>query len=245
MEHKITIAGSVKSRIGTFKEGYVFSYLEFDNASKNAHAMIKALNRYEAKGIIRKLIKGKYYKPYLTDKINGQNIKETIKDLLVKNGEIIGYCTGLDELHKSTFPVFMPNTIVIGRNTFKPPIKRGDYTIKFILQKHKITEENTEMLLILDCLKMLREYSEDAPRDSFKTIVKVIRKYNKSQKDLLIKLSLKYPSSTRDLLRYIFEQEKINRPFALLEEYRNHISDFNTGLKMVDDYFKGKYNNPK
>jgi len=56
-------------------------------------------------------------------------------------------------------------------------------------------------------------------------------------------MSLKYPSSTRDLLRYVFEQEKINGPFALLEEYRNPISDFNTGLKMVDDYFKGKYNN--
>jgi len=241
MEPKIAIAGSVKSRIDTFKEGYVFSYLEFEDPTENADAIIKALNRYEAKGIICKLIKGKYYKPYTTNKKNSESIKETIKDLLVKNGEIIGYCTGLDELHKNTLPVFMPNTIVIGRNTFKPPIKRGDYTIKFILQKHVITKENIQMLLILDCLKMLKDYSVDAKRDSLKTIAKFIRKYNKLQKEILIKLSLKYPSSTRDLLRYVFEQEKINGPFALLEEYRNPISDFNTGLKDIDKFLKDKY----
>ena len=136
----------------------------------------------------------------------------------------------------------MPNTIVIGRNTFKPPIKRGDYTIKFLLQKHVITKENIQMLLILDCLKMLKDYSVDAKRDSLKTIAKFIRKYNKLQKEILIKLSLKYPSSTRDLLRYVFEQEKINGPFALLEEYRNPISDFNTGLKDIDKFLRDKYN---
>ena len=242
MEPKITIAGSVKSQIDTFKEGYVFSYLEFEDATKNAHAIIKALNRNEAKGIICKLIKGKYYKPYTTNKKNSESIKETIKDLLVKNGEIIGYCTGLDELHKNTLPFYMPNTIVIGRNTFKPPTKRGNYTIKFLLQKHVITKENAEMLLILDCLKMLKDYSVDAKRDSLKTIAKFIRKYNKLQKEILIKLSLKYPSSTRDLLRYVFEQEKINGPFTLLEEYRNPISDFNTGLKDIDKFLRDKYN---
>jgi hypothetical protein len=242
MEPKITIAGSVRSQIDTFKEGYVFSYLEFEDATENADAIIKALNRFEIKGIICKLIKGKYYKPYTTNKKNSESIKETIKDLLVKNGEIIGYCTGLDELHKNTLPVYMPNTIVIGRNTFKPPLKRGNYTIKFLLQKHVITKENTEMLLILDCLKMLKDYSVDAKRDSLKTIAKFIRKHNKLQKEILIKLSLKYPSSTRDLLRYVFEQEKFNGPLALIEEFRNPISSFNTGLKDIDKFLRDKYN---
>jgi hypothetical protein len=243
MEPKNTIAGIVKSRIDTFKEGYVFSYLEFEDATKNCHAIIKALNRYAEKGIIHKLIKGKYYKPNNTDKKNGPNAEETIKDLLVKNGEIIGYHTGFNEIHKNILPPNKANIILIGRNTFKPPIKRGDYTIKFILQKHIITEENVEMLQVLDCLKLLKGISVDARRDFLKTIAKVIRKFNKQQRELLIKLSLKYPSSTRNLLMYVFEQEKFNGPLALIEEFRNPSSSFNTGLKMVDDYFKGKYNN--
>ena len=97
------------------------------------------------------------------------------------------------------------------------------------------------MLKVLDCLKLIKGISVDARRDFLKSIAKVIRKFNKKERELLIKLSLKYPSSTRDLLMYVFEQEKINAPFALLEEYRNPISDFNTGLKEIDKFLKDKY----
>ena len=226
METKNTITSSVKSRINNFNEGYVFSYSEFEGAAENAHAIIKALNRFASKGIIHKLIKGKYYKSNTKDKRKkGPDKDEVIKDLLVKN----------------ILPPNKDKVILIGRNTFKPPIKRGIYTIKFLFQKHVITQENTEMLKVLDCLKLIKGISVDARRDFLKSIAKVIRKFNKKERELLIKLSLKYPSSTRDLLMYVFEQEKINAPFALLEEYRNPISDFNTGLKEIDKFLKDKY----
>ena len=242
MDPKNTITSSVKNRIDTFKEEYVFSYLEFEGAAENAHAIIKALNRFASKGIIHKLIKGKYYKSNTKDKRKkGPDKDEVIKDLLVKNGEIIGYCTGLNEIHKNILPPNKAKVILIGRNTFKPPIKRGIYTIKFLFQKHVITQENTEMLKVLDCLKLIKGISVDARRDFLKSIAKVIRKFNKKERELLIKLSLKYPSSTRDLLMYVFEQEKINAPFALLEEYRNPISDFNTGLKEIEKFLRDKY----
>jgi hypothetical protein len=242
MEPRITITSIVQKRINELKEGYVFSYKDFEGAAENTHAIIKALNRFAEKGILHKLTKGKYYKPISKNERKELNIKEVIKDLLVKNGEIIGYRTGLNEIHKNTLPQNKNNILLIGRNTFKPPLKRGDYTIKFVLQKHIITEENSEMLKVLDCLKMLKGISEDAKRDSLGTIAKIIRKFNKQQRDLLIKLSLKYPSSTRNILRYVLEQEKINAPFALMEEFRNPLSDFNTGLKEIDKFFKDKYN---
>ena len=40
MEPKNTISSSIKNRIETFKEGYIFTYMEFENASKNKEAII-------------------------------------------------------------------------------------------------------------------------------------------------------------------------------------------------------------
>ena len=54
MEPKNTIANTVKTQIDAFKEGYVFSCMDIEGASKNREAIIKSLNRLVEKGIIDK-----------------------------------------------------------------------------------------------------------------------------------------------------------------------------------------------
>jgi predicted transcriptional regulator of viral defense system len=101
MEAKNTIADIVKSRINAFKEGYVFSYMDIEGPSKNREAIIKALNRLTEKGILHKLSKGKFYKPFLSEygKL-GPDLNEIVKDLLQHNGEQIGYLTGFSIFNK-------------------------------------------------------------------------------------------------------------------------------------------------
>ena len=242
MESKSTISGIVKSRVNTFKEGYVFSYLDIEGSSKNREAIIKALNRLAEKGILDKLSKGKFFKPsILKHGKSGLDINEIVKDLLENKGEKIGYITGLSTLNKSQLTTEKSPTIQIGRSTFKPPLRRAHFTIKFVLQKHIITEENIEMLQVLDCLKLLKGISEDAQGTYLKSIAKIIRKFNKKQRELLIQLSLKYPSSTRMFLGYIFEQESINAPLSMTEDLRNPLGEFNTGLRAINKFIKENY----
>ena len=243
MEHKNTIADIVKSRINTFNEGYVFSYMDIEGASKNSEAIIKALNRLTEKGILQKLVKGKFYKPSLTDNgKHGLQLNEILKDLLENKGEQIGYLTGHSIHNKLGITTTKSNTIQIGRNTFKPPIKRGIYTIQFVLQRNIITKENIEILQVLDCLKMLKGIPDTSRNNLLHVLGKIIRKYKKPQRDILIQLSMKYPSSTRALLGMIFEEEKIMRPLDKIKETLNPISKFNLTLRNYDKLVKDNWN---
>jgi hypothetical protein len=243
MEPKNTIADIVKSRINTFNEGYVFSYMDIEGASKNSEAIIKSLNRLTEKGILQKLVKGKFYKPSLTDNgKHGLQLNEIVKDLLEHKGEQIGYLTGHSIHNKLGITATKSNTIQIGRNTFKPPIKRNIYTIKFVLQRNIITKDNIEILQVLDCLKMLKGIPNTSRDNLLHVLGKIIRKYKKPQRDILIQLSMKYPSSTRALLGIIFEEEKIMRPLDKIRETLNPISKFNMVLRDYSKVVKDNWN---
>jgi len=239
MEAKNTIADIVKSRINAFKEGYVFSYMDIEGPSKNREAIIKALNRLTEKGILHKLSKGKFYKPSLSE--YGKlvpDLNEIVKDLLEHNGEPIGYLTGFSIFNKMHLTTQLSSTIHIGRSTFKPTIKRGIYTIQFVLQKNIITKENIEKLQVLDCLKMIKGIPDTTKDNSLHIIGKLIRKYKKTDRDMLIQLSMKYPSSTRALLGVIFEEEKIMSHLDKIRESLNPISKYNMTLREYGNLVK-------
>lgn len=243
MEPKNTIANTVKSQIDGFKEGYVFTYIDIEGASKNREAIIKSLNRLVEKGIINKLAKGKFYKPTKSEYGTlGPDLNEIVKDLLEHNGEVIGYLTGLSIFNKYRLTTQLSNTIQIGRNTFKPPIKRSIYTIHFVLQKNIITKENIEILQVLDCLKMIKGIPDTTKDNTLHILGKIIRKYRKPQRDILIQLSMKYPPSTRALLGMIFEEEKIMSPLDKIRETLNPISKFNITLRDYDKLVKNNWN---
>jgi hypothetical protein len=242
MEPKKTIANTVKTQINAFKEGYVFSYMDIEGPSKNREAVIKALNRLNEKGLLHKLGKGKFYKPSLSE--NGKHIpelNETVKDLLENKDEVIGYLTGFSLFNKYGLTTRISNTIQIGRNTFKPPIKRGIYTIQFVLQKNVIAKENIKVLQVLDCLKMLKGIPDTTKNNSLSLFGRIIRKYSKADRELLIQLSMKYPASTRALLGIIFETEKIMGPLDKIRETLNPISTYNLGIRQFDKFLKEKW----
>src|SRR5690606_15603442 len=103
-------------KIAKLPKGDVFTHEDFIIEVNQREAAIKALNRMDASGAIRKLSKGRIYKPETTlhrelDHKQGQ----IVKDLREKEDKVIGYLTGLSIYNRLGLTSQVGNTIQIGR----------------------------------------------------------------------------------------------------------------------------------
>lgn len=200
------ITDNILLKIDRLPKGYVFTYADFITEVKQKEAVIKALNRMAAVGKITKLSKGRFFKPEAT--VFGKLAPEqsqVVKDLLEKDGKIVGYLTGLSIYNRLGLTTQVSNTIQIGKNQIRPEFKRERYTIAFIKQKNNITAENIPLLQILDAIRFINKIPDSSINDSFKRITAIIRKISPENKAQLVRLSMKYPPATRALTGAILE----------------------------------------
>lgn len=197
----------IANTINRFPKGYVFTYEDFSIEVKKKEAVIKALNRMVEAGKISKLSKGKYYKPEKTPFGEVQPDQEqVVKDLLEDDGKLIGYLTGYSIYNKLGLTSQVSNTIQIGRNEIRPKLKRERYTISFIKQKNTITRQNIPLLQILDSIKYIKKIPDSSIKESLERLLNIIENLPDNDKKELVRLSLKYPPSTRALLGALLEE---------------------------------------
>jgi hypothetical protein len=196
----------------------VFTYDDFIGEVDSVEAIVKALNRMVDAGTITKLSKGKYYKPEETVfGTLGPDRREVVKDLLEKNGKLIGYLTGYSIYNELGFTTQVSNTIQIGRAKPRPATKRGRYKIKFIVQKNTITKENVPLLQLLDVIRYIKEIPDASIDNSCERMIALLRERESDFKSL-VRLVKNYPPATRALLGAILEYvngDFINNPFNI------------------------------
>lgn len=197
----------IRDAIDRLPKGYVFTYEDFNTNVKKKEAIIKALNRMVNSGKITKLAKGKYFKPEKTPFGTLQpNQEQIVKDLLYEGGKVVGYLTGYSIYNKLRLTTQVSNVIQIGKNQTRTKFKRERYTITFVKQKNIITKKNVPLLQILDSIKYIRRIPDTNVKTSCLRFLEILKKLNLDDKKELIRLSLKYPPSTRALLGALMDE---------------------------------------
>mgnify|MGYP006967134904 CR=1 FL=1 len=87
IETFMIVANQIREKIDAFQAGYVFTLSDFGLDASYDLALAKLLSRMTAAGEIKRVSKGKYYKPKQT--VFGQlkpAYDELVKDFLEKNG---------------------------------------------------------------------------------------------------------------------------------------------------------------
>lgn len=200
------IARQVKQKIETIPEGVVLGIKDFQVETQYEPTLVKVLNRLVQQGDLERLSKGKYYKPKRTMfGLLKPSASEIAKDLLERNGEIIGYITGTTAFAGMGLTTQIASSIVIGTNKYRRPIKRGEYTIRFLVQDNQITEKNIPLLRILDAIRLIREIPATTPDECVAVLQKTISCLPKKEQDELVSLSKGYTPYVRALLGAILE----------------------------------------
>lgn len=217
------IAEQIRAKIDSFPVGYVFTLSDFALDSSKEVALAKLLSRMAASGKLRKVSKGKYYKPKETAfGIIKPAYEELVKDFLEKNGEMIGYVTGTAAFAQMGLTTQISSKLTIGTNHYRRPVKRGDYKVYFLKQDNPITAENVELLLILDAVKLIRTIPGTSPNEACKMIIGLISALSEEQISELEILSLKYTNYVRAVTGAILEY--IDKPSSLVRKSLNGTS---------------------
>lgn len=224
-------SAKILSIIDKFKEGYVFTYNELGFEPKKTNAVIIALNRLVKEDKLRKLSKGKYYKPQITE--FGElkpNTYQVVKDLLQKDKKVIGYLTGFSVFNSLFLTTQVSTTIQIGCNNEKKAITRGMYKIRFIKQANKITEENIPLLQILDSIRFIKDIPDTDQNQSCNRFIAIIKELAPERLNKLKKLVLKYNASTRALTGALIDMVENNNGTQTIYESLNPASTYNFSI---------------
>lgn len=235
----MSIAQQIRNRIANVPQGYVFSYTEFlDVASTKQEAIVKTLNRLVEKDVLKKLAKGKYYKPEQTPFGELQPSQyEIVKDILESKNQPSGYLTGLSIYSTLGLTSQISYTIQIGKNDIRPKLKRGKYLITFVKQKNPITKKNIPLLQILDAIKNIRKIPDTTNKETCVRFMSLLKNLQPKEVEIIAKLALKYPPSTRSLLGALLDQAKIKFDREELKQSLNPITQYKlSGISKVISY---------
>ena len=233
------ISDIVVNKVNRFKAGYVFTYDDFDIPVKNMSALKMALNRLVTSGKIIRLSKGQFYKPEVTQFGSLRPSEyQIVKDLLEDDNKIIGYLTGVSAFNKLGLTTQISNTIQIGTNIDRKPMKRGKYNIRFLRQKNTISKDNTYLLQILDSIRFIKKIPDSDVTKSCIRIIALIKNLTEGDRIVIAKFALKYGPGTRALAGAILDQVSQKALTNQLLESLNSATVYNFNIS--DQVLKNK-----
>ena len=193
--------------INRLKTNKVFTANTFADEHISVGAARMVLERMVSEGKIRKLDKGRYYKP--EQSMFGEiapSVEDVITDLIESHThQPIGYLTGTIAFNQLGLTTQISAQIQIGVRKYRRPMKRGPYTISFVHQPNAITRENIGLLRLLDALRFFREIPAAVPNDVVARMIYLIGKLEPEQQQRMIGLALHYSPYVRALLGAILE----------------------------------------
>lgn len=184
-----------------------------------------ALETLVVSGKIRKLGRGRYYKPQET--ILGEmepDIEQVLRDLVYdKNRKLIGYLTGTIVFAQLGLTTQITTQIQIGVKKYRRAAHRGRYTVTFVEQPNPIKKEDIELFRLLDSLRFIKDIPATTPEEAIERMLFLVGRLSEQKQKRLVDLALNYKPHVRALLGAIMEKNKADE--ALVTKLRKSLND--------------------
>ncbi len=230
----MTVAEQIRKTITTLPEDKTFGYADLPIGKDDYQTAAKALERMQAKGLIKKMSKGIFYKPIKTVFGDLQpDDSEQLKPYLFKNGKRIAYITGESLYNQMNLTTQMAFRIKIASNK-RINIDKGAIIAKSVKSYAEVTEENYQLLGFLDAIKDIKRIPDCTAAIAVKMLSKKLESFDDKKVEELIKYAILYPPRVRALLGAMLQNIDENRNTQKLKESLNPITTFELGLKETD-----------
>lgn len=227
------LASQIASTINLIPEGRTFGYEQLHIDKSDFLTAAKAIERLQKKGIIKKMAKGVFYKPQMT--IFGElkpSEQEVLKSYLFQNGKRIAYITGSFLYNKLGLTTQITRIIQIACLSKKIYIKRGTVIAKPVKSYAMVTDDNYEILGILDAMKDLKNIPDVDLRSAIVVLGNLIKSIDdKLRLKEMLEYAQLYPPRVRALLGAILEQQSKNEGLEVLKASLNPLTTINIGIE--------------
>lgn len=173
--------------------GQVFGYQELPEYPQAPLAVIKAVNRLVADKSLQRLSKGKFYIP--KKGLLGQrrpSDDELIRSVLYKNGCLRGYITGLALFNRLGLTTQMPRTVTIAVNGGRQEKNFGTISIKTVITRLPVSEENVPLFQYLDVLRDVKRIPDADINQSIRAMKEKLAKLDISDRQRLVQFAVEY-----------------------------------------------------
>lgn len=222
------VTQNIQKQISKLADGTIFKYEQLNLEPQEFWAAAKAIERMIAKGSIKRVKAGVFYKP--KQSVFGElppNYSNLLKELyLFEKGKRIGYVTGTalyNQMHLTTQMHFVTRIV---SNKRRNKTKLGWEKIIFLKAYVEVNEKNYELLGLLDALKDFNKIPDINISSAIIILSNQLKLLNTTQLDLLVKCALKYPPRVRAFLGTLLEKIGNETHIKLLKESLNPLSEY-------------------
>lgn len=220
----------ILSRINKMRTGYIFTSSDFSDIVKDPAMLSRAFSSLVKSGKIRKIGKGRFDKPKQTMLgIMPPSVDWMVQEFLMDGKRIIGYMSGQTAFQVLGLSTQISSVYTIGSNTYRRAVKRGGYTIRFVLQPNTITRANIPLLQVLDAIRFIRQIPACTPEEACITLRSIIRDMQPNERKQLSALAMAYTDYVRALVGAMLD-EIGDTDTATLNQSLNVASTYKIGL---------------
>lgn len=220
-------AKQIERSVQSFPEDTIFTIGDLNLPMLSWDNIRVKLGRMVSEGTLRKVCKGRFYRPKTS--IFGEVLpsqEELVKDLLRKGDKQIGYITGYSRWNQMGLTSQISGIIQIGINGVKKNLERGPCSVRFIHQPNEITEDNIKYLIILDAINNIRKIPDTTIVASVDRLTSIIKRLEVDEIEKMTSLAKKYPARLRALLGAILESIGHESSSSLLHGTLNPLTSY-------------------
>ncbi len=225
------VTQNIRKQISKIADGTTFKYEQLVIEPQEFSATAKAIERLIAKGVIKRVSTGVFYKPKKT--VFGElkpNEEEILKPYLFEKGKRIAYITGILLYNHLGLTTQIPKSIKIASRDKRITVSNGNVKASPVKSYVDVTDKNFYLLELLDALKDFKKIPDLDKNSAIKIISNKLKELNPTETKLLIKCGLAYPPRVRSFLGALLENIKTESDLTPLKSSLNPLSEYEYGI---------------